>query len=243
MTAGARVRPRFSPGLAAAELLVLLGVTGLLFAFWQGVWTDVTAGRQQQSIIDELAWDPPASVAAAGSDTLAPPVLPAPDEGSVFATMQIPRFGADYVRPVAEGIDRRAVLNTVGLGHYPGTAMPGQVGNFAVAGHRVTYGKPLNQIADLEPGDPIVVRVADSAGFDWWYVYSVTTSRIVDPSQVEVIAPVPGHPDERPTGRHLTLTACHPMWSLKERYIVHADLSYALPASAGTPVELSPEAP
>ncbi|WIB36581.1 sortase [Curtobacterium sp. MCJR17_043] len=141
-----------------------------------------------------------------------------------------------------EGTDREQVLNTIGLGHYQDTAMPGAEGNFAVAGHRVTYGKPLNQIAEMQDGDSIVVRVTDAEKeFDVWYVYKVTDSQIVTPDKIETIAPVPNKPGVEPGAedRWLTLTACHPMWSAAERYIVHAKMDYWMQASDGTPKELS----
>lgn len=119
--------------------------------------------------------------------------------------------------------------------------MPGALGNFSVAGHRTTYGKPLHLIADLQPGDPIVVRTADT-----WYVYEVTESLIVNPDQIEVIAPVPGllagEPIPDLTERYITLTSCHPMYSAKERYIVHGTLTSWMPVSQGTPSALAPAA-
>ncbi len=81
--------------------------------------------------------------------------------------------------------------------------MPGEVGNFSVAGHRnVATFWALDQ---LQEGDPIVVETRDT-----WYVYQVTQEHIVRPTQVEVVAPVPNYPGATPTKRMLTLTTCHP---------------------------------
>jgi len=112
-------------------------------------------------------------------------------------------------------------------------AMPGDIGNFAVAGHRTTFGKPLNRVAELEIGDPLIVWTPDT-----WYVYRVTETLIVLPTQVEVIAPVPGRPGAVPTERMITLTTCHPMFSARERFIVHGVLDYWAPTSSGTPAEM-----
>lgn len=209
---------------------------------WTAWWTDVEASSAQSSLVRGLEQKPTAE--RAGTEHRGPaPVLPEPQQvTNVFGSMQIPRFGADYDRPIGQGTDRQRVLNTIGLGHYQGTAMPGGVGNFAVAGHRVTYGKPLNQIAELKTGDAVVVRVTDNAKkFDNWYVYKVTDSQIVTPEHIETIAPVPNKPGVAPTAsdRWLTLTACHPMWSAAERYVTHAKLAYWMPASEGTPKELT----
>jgi len=241
-----RRRPRQTVGGAlvslVAELLIIAGAGTGLYVLWTAWWTDVVAVNEQTALVQDLE-QTPVPTAAGTEHRDAAPVLPEPpDVTSVFGTMQIPRFGADYVRPIGEGTDREKVLNTIGLGHYQDTAMPGAEGNFAVAGHRVTYGKPLNQIADLKDGDSVVVRVTDKAkGFDVWYVYKVTDSQIVTPDKIETIAPVPNQPGVAPSAedRWLTLTACHPMWSAKERYVTHAKLDYWMPASEGTPKELS----
>ena len=57
-------------------------------------------------------------------------------------------------------------------------------------------------------------------------------------SQVDVIAPVPGDPGATPTERFITLTTCHPMFSARERFIVHGTLDYWAPVTDGTPAEL-----
>ena len=92
--------------------------------------------------------------------------------GEAFAIMRIPRFGADFARPVLEGTDHDTL--TKGVGHYPGTAMPGLVGNFAVAGHRTTYGRPFHNIDLLQKGDVIVVETKTS-----YVVYAVDRHVIV----------------------------------------------------------------
>src|ERR671933_818200 len=112
--------------------------------------------------------------------------------------------------------------------------MVGGVGNFALAGHRVTYGKPLNRIAELQVGDPVVVETGDA-----WYVYRVTGHEVVTPDRVDVIAPVPGQPDAAPTQRIITLTACHPEFSARYRYVVHGVMESWQPRSAGAPAVLA----
>jgi len=225
-----------------AELLIIAGAGTGLYVAWTAWWTDVVAVHEQTKLVDDLGQQVAPKVEGAEHRGEAPVLAEPPAVTDVFGTMQIPRFGADYVRPIGEGTDRERVLNTIGLGHYQDTAMPGAEGNFAVAGHRVTYGKPLNQIAELKDGDSVVVRVTDKAkDFDVWYVYKVTDSQIVTPDKIETIAPVPNQPGVEPTAddRWLTLTACHPMWSAKERFVTHAKLDYWMPVSEGTPKELS----
>lgn len=217
---------RFIRGLLGVigELLITVGCLLLLFTVWQLWWTDVVADREQAELLAELDWvvtvdkDAPVEEETLEPGEGPPPVIEYPDHHATIATMHIPRFGADYVRNVSEGVELEPVLNRLGIGHYPDTGLPGEVGNFAVAGHRTTYGKPFNQVAELEVGDPIIVQTPEV-----WYIYRVTEDHIVWPHQVEVIAPVPNMPDEIPTERSITLTACHPMFSAAERFIVHGE--------------------
>lgn len=224
------------------ELLITLGV--LLFAFlvWQLWWTDVVGNRAQAQIVRELPFEPVPTTSPDGTTgpVIAPPrrdeppVMAEPAHATTFATIQVPRWTGEPERPISQGTDRATVLDVLGVGHYEGTAMPGGVGNFAVAGHRTTYARPFNRVEELQVGDPLVVRTTD----DVWYVYRVTQTQVVDPSEVSVIAPVPGDPGAEPTERLITLTTCHPMFSARERFIVHGVLDYWAPTSDGIPAEL-----
>lgn len=223
------------------ELLITAGVLLLAFLAWQLWWTDVQGNHAQAAIVSDLDWGTvphPSSSEDVGALTAEPrrddpPVLTAPAAATTFATLLVPRWGQDYERPISEGVDRATVLNPLGIGHYPTTAMPGDVGNFAVAAHRTTYGKPFTRIAEFEVGDALVVREKDT-----WYVYRVTSTEIVKPTDVSVIAPVPGQPGVTPTARTITLTSCHPMYSARQRYVVHGVLDYWAPANGPIPAEL-----
>ena len=225
------------------ELMITVGILVGLFVVWQLWWTDVQAGREQEQALEDLGWTTPSPelVPAVEVPDELPPEVPAPAAGETFASILVPRFGSDYEVTVAEGVGKKEILDTGALGHYPQTALPGALGNFSVAGHRTTYGKPLNKVADLVPGDSIVVRTQDT-----WYVYEVTDSLIVMPEDVEVIAPVPGLASGEAvpelTERFITLTTCHPMFSARERFIVHGTLTSWMPVSQGTPAALAPPA-
>ncbi len=226
------------------ELCITLGVLLLLFVAWQLWWTDVVAGRAQEQTARELeqTWRPQAQGAAGA------PVAPVADPGKgatlaqipmgrAFALIRVPRFGRDYVRPILQGTGL-SVLDE-GVGHYDTSVGPGQVGNFAVAGHRVTYARPFNQIAELRRGDAVVVETRTT-----YYVYRVVGRTIVTPDRVDVVAPVPERPGVSPTTAMMTMTACHPEFSARERYVVYSALSQTLPKSAGTlPAVLAAAAP
>jgi sortase A len=152
------------------------------------------------------------------------------EQHEVFARLFIPSFGPDYVRPIASGTDTVEVLNKIGVGHYSQTARPGAIGNFAVAAHRMTYGAAFEDLDLLNPGDEIIVETADG-----WYTYLVDRQQIVDPTEVSVIAPVPGEPGVLPTERWMTLTTCTPKWSVEKRLIVFAKLDSFQPRWDGAP--------
>ncbi|WP_299036832.1 class E sortase [uncultured Pseudokineococcus sp.] len=232
----APARPAPAAAVAASllgELLVTAGAVLLLFTAWQLWWTDVVAERAQAATTAELAEDWLSAGSAAVLASAEPPALEEPAPGAAFAVVHVPRFGQDWQpRPVVEGVGASDL--EAGVGHYPGTALPGEVGNVALAGHRNTYGRPFHQVAELRPGDPVVLETAEG-----WFVYRATTSEVVRPEQVEVVAPVPGRPGAVPVERVLTLTACHPIASARERYVAHASFDRFVPRERGAPAELA----
>ena len=209
------------------DLCLTAGLVLLLFVGWQLWWTDVTANREQSGTVQALTRDfgsgPTASASA--PPRTAPAAVPF---GKAFAILRIPRLGADYARPILEGTGHDVLEQ--GLGHYHGTAMPGTVGNFAVAGHRTTYGRPLHDIDRLRAGDTIVVETKTT-----FSVYAVRRHVIVAPTQVDVLLPVPQKRGATPTVGTLTLTACHPRYSAAQRYVVFAELVDTYPRSEGLP--------
>ena len=121
------------------------------------------------------------------------------------------------IAPEMDGLDA-VFLNGIdtstlqkGPGHYPETSLPGQPGTVAIAGHRTTYFAPFREIANLSRGDEITLAMPYGD-----FVYRVTRTEIVTPDRVDVIEDV-GYPQ-------LVLSACHPLYSAAERYIVFARL-------------------
>ncbi len=135
--------------------------------------------------------------------------------GDIFAKLYVPRFGDEYVRTIAEGTSLTKVLNKVGIGHYVGTAMPGEVGNFAIAGHRAGNGGPMRLIDTFQAGDLVYVET-DSTRFTYRYL----ESKIVSPQEVGVIAHEPfGLTKKSGPGKYLTLTSCTPIYVNTDRFI------------------------
>jgi sortase A len=226
------------------ELFITAGVICFLFIGWQLWLNDLVVGQEQRSSALELEdqWRTPGSPpvppsnGASGVDYGVPVVAPTPRTGTGFATLYVPRFGADYVRPIGEGVSLSSVLNNreLGIGHYPETQLPGELGNFALAAHRTTHGAPFKQIADLRVGDRLYVQTPDG-----WYTYAFRTLEYVWPTGVGVLEPVPQAPGVEPLDRVITLTSCNPMFSAAERIIAYGVLEHWQPTSAGMPAELA----
>ncbi|OFT97691.1 class E sortase [Brevibacterium sp. HMSC22B09] len=217
------------------ELCITAGLILILFVVWQLWWTDIEANKDNQHLAGSLAekWrENPLDKLPEDPDTPVPAALPA--ENEAFGIMYIPRFGPNYYRTIAEGVSLEPVLNRMGMGHYPSTAKPGEVGNFAMAGHRVTYGKPLNLIAEMQPGDRIYIQTKEGV-----YTYTFRNYDITLPDATEVLAPVPAAPEYKGKDRIMTLTACNPMFSARERYIAYATLTDWSPAGTDVPKELA----
>ncbi len=70
--------------------------------------------------------------------------------------LRVKRFGSDYEVPIVKGFDKGALAR--GVGWYTKGAKPGEIGNFAIAGHRVTHGEPFSKFPKLKKGDLVVVE-------------------------------------------------------------------------------------
>ena len=219
------------------ELLITAGVILLLFVAWQLWWTNVESDAKQSEVIKEFAHDldaAPSITPPPAADGFGEPVVgTTPGHAGTIGIMYIPRFGANYTRPIVQGTSQD-VLDTLGLGHYDNTAMPGAVGNFAVAGHRQTHGAVLDNIHTLVPGDKIYVQTKDG-----YYTYIFRNNQIVLPSRTDVLEPVPTAPGVAPTERFLTMTSCNPRFGAEERIIAYALMDSWRPASAGPPAEIA----
>lgn len=204
------------------ELLVTVGVFLLLFVVYQLWWTNVVADQASAQVSQDLAQQWQDEPAPEPGD---PEIKAIP--GNAFGLMYIPRLSASvWGLPVLEGIQPPELAQ--GLGHYPGTAMPGEVGNFAVAGHRATNGEPLRDIDQVREGDEVIVQTQTH-----WYVYTLTKDQIVAPSAAWTIEPVPGRPDQEPTERLITVTTCHPRWASTQRWIWWGTLTQEIDKSTG----------
>lgn len=200
---------------AVGELCITAGLVLLLFCAYLLWGTGAYTDREQPLLEQELAREQ--SGGEQQGDDGRPKRLKKIKLGHAVALLRMPRLGNDYKYAVIEGVSVEDLRK--GPGHYPGTALPGQKGNFVVSGHRTTYGAPFNQIDELKRGDEIVVDAREAR-----YTYRVTYHEVVLPTDLDVIAPVPGKPQRKPSKAFITLTTCHPEYSAAQRYIVHGVL-------------------
>lgn len=242
MTSRTRTRRGPTAGIVCvtvlAEILLTLAAVCGLYLVWMQWWTGVESAHDQYEARQSAAW----LDSSANATKIAPPqsadnvpVQPqSAQTGELMGVVYIPRFGSDWNRNLVQGVDLPQ-LNMAGLGHYPTSQMPGEIGNIAIAGHRNGYGQPLGDVDQLKPGDPIIIRTQD-----YWYVYDYTSYEIVTPDDTAAVTPNPFDPSQPPTTRMLTLTTCEPKYSAPtHRWISYAQFKYWAKVSDGIPAELA----
>ncbi|MFC4464724.1 class E sortase [Streptomyces xiangluensis] len=209
---------------AIGEVFITTGVLMLLFVTYQLWWTNIRAEAQAGSAASSLQDDWAAGKRKPGAF----------EPGQGFALLHIPKL--DVVVPIAEGIDKKRVLDRGMVGHYAEddlkTAMPEEkAGNFGLAGHRNTHGEPFRYINRLQPGDPIVVETQDQ-----YFVYKMASILpVTAPSNTAVLDAVPKGSGFTTAGRYITLTTCTPEFTSKYRMIVWGKMVEERPRSKGKP--------
>ena len=215
-----RVRPVRAIGLTTA--LVLAVNAAILAGGWaEGTDPDVAAAAVAlaatyepvvEADIDPLAGVTVAIPVATAVDGSAALPVPEPPPASAYAPtpeirhgqLEIPKIGLS--QPFFEGVTLTAINR--GPSHWPGTAMPGEVGNVVIAGHRTTYSKPFWALNELVPGDELVFTVGLER-----IVYELERIEIVSPSDVHIV--------DQTHERRATLFACHPRGSARQRIVGH----------------------
>lgn len=194
--------------------LIVVGLSLLAYVAWQFWGTNWVSHRKQDEIVKK--WETGDS-----------PVLTVA-EGDVGAVIRIPEFGDDYVVPVLEGTSKKVLA--AGYGHFEDSADPGEIGNYALAGHRVTHGEPLRRMPDLEVGDEVIVETRHA-------IYHYTLISGGEDLRVTfragwVIDPLPKNPkaggvqpDQKEGQRLLTLTTCAELFHTDDRLIAFAELT------------------
>lgn len=140
---------------------------------------------------------------------------PSKRSGDSIGLLRIPALGGAYEVPIVNGTEL-TVLGK-GVGHYSSTAQAGQIGNFAIAGYRVTHGQPFARLHDLDSGDEIIVETRDAT---YTYVLDEPPRQLtVKDTDTWVIDPVPGKPELKPTQAMITLTTCPDLFHSTKRSV------------------------
>jgi sortase A len=209
---------------AVGWTLILTGVLILLYLVYLLFFTGLQTGAAQGELLNtwELEFGAVEDALPGEPGEDGAPVDPV-SPGDAYAALWFERDGERIVHDDALFVIEGTSLEDLkrGPGHYSDSQAPGQEGNFAVAGHRTTYGQPFYNLDQLATGDE--VHVVDRDGRKW--VYEVREQRIVSPHDVWVVDPDPLGEG----GSWLTLTTCHPRWSAAQRLIVFAELSTESP--------------
>jgi sortase A len=212
------------------EVFISTGVLILMFCAYQLWWTNVEAERETSAVVAQVRESFQVPYVAPAQPEQQQPLQVGAGQG--FGLIYIPRLGEDWVKPVIEGSTMENLKR--GITHYEGNAMPGEIGNFALAGHRATNGEPFRNLDQMRIGDKVVIETGTA-----WVTYAVTSSKIVKPQDVWVLDPVPGDPTAQPTEALLTLTTCNPRWASYERLIVFGKMQSKIEKSSGrTPAAL-----
>ncbi|MDH6143162.1 sortase A [Kitasatospora sp. GP30] len=226
-------RKRVIAARLVGELFITAGLVMLLFVAYQLWWTNVQANAIADGTRNQLEqqFNHPTAPPSPGQSAAPAPAF-APGKG--FAIIHVPKIG--LTDPIAEGTDTTKVLDHGLVGHYTGTSMPwDQSGNFAVAGHRTTHGQPFRKLAELSPGDKIVVET----GTDY-YTYEVQGGiPETSPTNVSVLQPIPKGSPFTQSGRYITMTTCTPEFSARGRLIVFGKMVDDRPRSQGEPPALT----
>lgn len=199
-------------------LLILAGVGVLGWGAWQYWGTNITSKQafEEEKASMRQQWEQPAEPTADDA-----PQIP----GDAIGLLRIPDFGDDYEVPILWGIDDPTLERGVGM--YPTAVMPGEVGNFSLAGHRVTRGEPFRRLLELEVGAKIIVETRDAI---YTYVLDTKPAELtVQDTESWVLDPVPGKPEQAPTQELITLTTCQDLFRSPDRSVAFGHLSSTQP--------------
>lgn len=204
--------PRRRRRRARVTGIVLVAVAVIAFGWlgWQFLGSGLLAHQQYASQVRELRtqWEHQEA-----------PEPERPRAGEAFAILSVPKWGDRYAVPVIEGVDPDQLRR--GVGAYPSSVRPGQVGNLAIAGYRTTYAAPFGKLLELDKGDEVVIETREAV---YTYVIDVPARDVtVRAGDKWVLDPVPGTEDE-PTRPTLTLTTSQDLVQSSDRSVAFGHL-------------------
>ena len=210
------------------EVLITVGLFLLGYVAWQLWWTSVEVAPLTAARVEGFQSENPSPEHAGTPRYDDPPIMDQPAYLQTLGLLHVPRW--DYMAlPIVQGTTPE-VLDTGNAGHYVETQLPGEIGNFAVAAHRRTYGNNFRRVPELQPGDQFVVETPQA-----YMVYEMRDHEIVLPSQYQVVLPVPNQLGAVPTERLMTMTTCEPEYNATHRWIVYSEFKFWTAKDDGPP--------
>jgi sortase A len=192
--------------------LIIIGLICLGYFAYVSIETHLYQRLEDRELEELLTTAPPEPAPVPTPSTPAPPPkVKQPRQGSMVGRIEIPRLGVSAI--IRAGSDAKTLR--LAVGHIPGTALPGQVGNIGLAGHRDTF---FRRLRDIRAAD--VIRVVTPTGT---FAYKVDETRVVSPKDTWVL-----NHTRTPT---LTLVTCYPftyVGTAPKRFIVHAVATTAI---------------
>jgi sortase A len=208
-------RPRRRIATVIGVLLLLAGISVIGYFVWQYFGTNIVAKHKQAEIKKEtrIKWDK-------GVD------------GDAIAMLRVKRFGDDYEVPIVKGFDKAALAR--GVGWDTESAKPGEIGNFAIAGHRVTHGEPFSKFPKLKKGDLVEVETRRDI-----YTYKLRNSGTSITVSFTTAWPLWRVPDPKarnlePTERLITMLTCSELFHTNNRSVVIGELVKTYDKKEGT---------
>lgn len=211
-------RNGISPLLGLLIVVLVVALAGGGFLLWRLWGTNLTAGNAAADTVATLRQGWEQNPQPTPTEGAVPPVE-RPAANAAAWVVQIPSIGLEY--PVVAGVTEADLAR--GVGWYPGSALPGQVGNFVLAGNRITQGEPFRRLLEVNVGEEIIVETA-AARFTYT-VISAPADLTVAADDSWVIDPVPGHPDDVATQAILTLTTAEDLIASDDRSVGFATLT------------------
>ena len=198
--------------------LIVIGVSAVLVAAWFGFLSgNLKANQEAQRANDLLAApkDPGVASDEAQSNLLVEGI---PTVGEYFAVIRIPALGEDWLHTVSEGTTPE-ILDDLGVGHYEGTELPGEPGNFALAGHSGSSWTPFAKLDEVTIGELVEIETLSKK-----YVYEIVDTETVEETDVKTVYDNPEFGNQTTDDQWLTITTCLTDGPQNLRYVVYAKL-------------------
>ncbi len=190
---------------ALGILMILAGLSMLAYIAWQYYGTNIVSKQKQEEVKQSIAED-----WGKGLDS------------DAIGLLRVPRFGDTYEQPIVKGFTDDALAR--GVAWDTKSARPGEIGNFAIAAHRVTHGEPFAKFPKLKKGDLVYVETRTDI-----FTYKLRNSGTSIEVDFTVGWPLQRVPDpdaagERPTQAVVTMVTCAELFFTRKRSVVIGDL-------------------